>query len=817
MFVYFKHIFNSIKRKPTQPIIIIVTIAIAVAIFLATLAVKDVFASFAVIKYKASAGDTDISINVSSQSEVRFMEITKAEELLDEGDKAYGIYTVTSIYDDGVKNHTANIYATDLNKINEFNSFELESFAGLGQSQINNKIIISEEFASKHNLELNDEIYLKVFDFDKRYEVAGIAKNTGLFFNHDVLAHDEAIIDSIWRGLGLGFVNTPIYNKILVKLADKSTLEEKINIFKASDYFSDKEIILSDRGSDTLLLDAQGKLLLIIALLVGLLSIVIIYSSVVLLMGNRIDSVAIFKSVGATKNQMNLLLLLELLVYAIIGNIIGLLLSGVFLDILTKILNIEGLSLETLPIYYVYSFGFGVLLIISSGIFQIVGTTKKSLTELLVGINKNYSLINIKVLAMLVVIFISSYVMMFFIPTEYIIYYNLYLFILTCILIIYLLPYVVRLIYKIIEKIFTDNKKQGLIKIVSRSNNRNKSILNTNRLFIFSLILATLISTFVGIVKYEINRLENAYVGDLHIQNIADPLDTTYNTVLNTDGISSANKYLFVTNCLLFGEDNLDLIALNPQEISEILNVSEFKLQTLDFSNDEILLPEGLIIRNNLKIGDSVVINIGRNEVNFILKGSLDSPLMYFIADINYVDLGYNGLSLKLDEEKAEIAYENLILEFNNKPYIFLESRDISDYFIDMLTSFIRLFNAFLILVILIVLVGLINNLVIALQERRSEFKILWQNGLSKMQFLKLISLESSINSFGVIILGVIFSSLLVRLIILITKPMGIFFTIKEDISIYLIIFIGGLFIYLVVNFLIAYFYDIKSKNKEIY
>jgi len=57
----------------------------------------------------------------------------------------------------------------------------------------------------------------------------------------------------------------------------------------------------------------------------------------------------------------------------------------------------------------------------------------------------------------------------------------------------------------------------------------------------------------------------------------------------------------------------------------------------------------------------------------------------------------------------------------------------------------------------------------------------------------------------------------LVRLIILITKPMGIFFTIKEDISIYLIIFIGGLFIYLVVNFLIAYFYDIKSKNKEIY
>ena len=357
MFVYFKHIFNSVRKKPTQPIIIIITIALTVAIFLATLAVKDVFANFAVVKYRASAGETDISISVASQSEVRFMELTKANELLDEGDKAYGVYMITSIYNDGVKNHTANIYATDLSKVNEFNPFELISFAGIGQSQIENRIIVSENFATKHNLNLEDEVYVKIFSINKRYEVAGIAKNTGLFFNHDVLANDKAIYEMMWRKFNLDFISTPIYNKIYVKLFDKNTLTEKIDTFKESEYFKDKEIILSDRGTDTMLLDAQSKLLVIIAFLIGLLSIIIIYSSVVLLVGNRIDSIAIFKSVGATKHQMNALLFLELLIYALIGNGIGLAVSNVFLNFLTKILNIEGLELTTKTIYYIYSFG----------------------------------------------------------------------------------------------------------------------------------------------------------------------------------------------------------------------------------------------------------------------------------------------------------------------------------------------------------------------------------------------------------------------------------------------------------------------------
>ena len=67
--------------------------AVTVAIFLATLAVKDVFADFAVAKYGASAGNTDISISVSSRSEVRFMELTEANNCLAKK-KAYIVYTV---------------------------------------------------------------------------------------------------------------------------------------------------------------------------------------------------------------------------------------------------------------------------------------------------------------------------------------------------------------------------------------------------------------------------------------------------------------------------------------------------------------------------------------------------------------------------------------------------------------------------------------------------------------------------------------------------------------------------------------------------
>ena len=716
-----------------------------------------------------------------------------------------------------MKNYTANIYATDSRKINEFNSFELKSFAGIGQSQIDNKIIISENFAKKHSLKLNDEVYLKIFNSNKRYEVAGIAKNTGLFFNHDVLANDRTVYEFFWQELGYYFVSTPIYNRIYVKLFDKSTLDEKINIFKASEDFKDKEIMLSDRGSDTMLLNAQGKLLIIIAFLIGFLSIIIIYSSVVLLIGNRIDSIAIFKSVGATKGQMNTLLFFEILVYAFVGNGIGLVVSNLFLNLLTKILNIEGLELTTKSIYYIYSFGFGVLLVILSGVSQIIRTTKKSLRELLVGVSSNYRLLNKKILAVLFGVFVISYVVMFYIEIEYILYYNAYLFLLTCILIIYILPYAIRWIYKMLEKIFNDDKASGLIKIVSRQNNRNKSILNTNRLFIFSLILTMIVFSFVRVLGYEIKRLENAYQGDMHILNIADPTNATYNKVLNIEGITSVNKYLLHKNCMLFGADELDLIALNPSELEKVINVDEFKIKTFDFSDNEILMPEGLFIRNNLKIGDEVSITIGRDEIVFIIKDTFDSPLMYFIADMDFLnsnyDIDYNSLVLVYDEALAENAYEALILEFSDKSYIFLTPEDISSHYIGMLTSFIRLFNAFLILVILIVLIGLINNLIIAFQERRSEFNILWQNGLSKSQFLSLVSLESTINGGGVICLGVIFTFLLIRVVILITKPLGVFFAIREKVSSYLIIFLGGFLIYLMINFFIAYFYDYKTRK----
>jgi len=815
MFVYGKHIVNSIKKKPTQPLIIIITIAMAVAIFLASFVVKNVFTDYSVAKYKSSAGDSDISINVSSQSEVRFMELSKAEELLDDGDKAYGVYTITSIYNDGIKNYTANIYATDLNEVNEFQSFKLISSAGVNLSQINNRIIVSENFASTHHLELNQEVYLKIMNRNKRYEVAGIAENTGLFFNHDVLAHDEGVITILWQELGLGFVYSPIYNKILIKLENKTFVDEKMTLFKDSAYFADKEIKLSDRGTDTVLLGAQEKLLIVIALLVGVLSTVIIYSSIILMMSHRVDSMAIFKSVGATKLQMNWLLFLELLIYGVIGSLIGFLFSNIILDVLTKILNIEGILLKSVPIYYFYSFVFGIVLVICSGLFQIIKTTNKSLKQLLMGFRKTYSLMNWKILLVMCCLFVGSYILMYFIPIAYVLYYNMYLFISAFFLLMVLLPYLFILIYKIVEKIFSNYGKNGLIKIVSRSNRRNKSVLNTNILFTFSIILMMLITFFIGVINTEIKRLENAYMGDLHIENISDPENTTYNHVIQTLGVESAHKYLIVSNCVFFEKDDIDLIGLNPLDLDNIINSKTVNLSQKDFSGNEIIVPQGYLMRNNLKIGDQVKIEVGRNQIDFIIKGSFDAPLTYFIADINFLNIGYNGLSIDISDGNEEETYQQLIMDFNNKPYIFFTSSDLAHYFQNSLDSFVKLFSSFLIIVITIVIIGFINNSIISLQERKDELQTMRQNGMTKGQFFKMISLESGFNVLGCVSLGVVFAICLVKIAVFATKPMGIYFTIKLDSKLFLIVFLLGLIVYMVINLLIAYFYLIIKDNQS--
>ena len=64
MKLFFKHIFNSIKRKPLQPLLVIFCIAIAVAIFVSTYMVRTNFDKYNRMMSVAAVGTSDIEIRV---------------------------------------------------------------------------------------------------------------------------------------------------------------------------------------------------------------------------------------------------------------------------------------------------------------------------------------------------------------------------------------------------------------------------------------------------------------------------------------------------------------------------------------------------------------------------------------------------------------------------------------------------------------------------------------------------------------------------------------------------------------------------------
>ncbi len=79
MKLFFKHIFNSIKRKPLQPILVIFCIAVSVAIFVSTYIVRNEFDKYNRMENVAACGKADIAVKVDSDSMIRYMRLEKAK------------------------------------------------------------------------------------------------------------------------------------------------------------------------------------------------------------------------------------------------------------------------------------------------------------------------------------------------------------------------------------------------------------------------------------------------------------------------------------------------------------------------------------------------------------------------------------------------------------------------------------------------------------------------------------------------------------------------------------------------------------------
>ena len=332
MTLLLKHILRSIKKAPLQPIIILITLTIAVSTFICAAKLSvNVLNEEAAMKH-TDTFISDITIKLSKSDDVRLLFEDDTRDVIGDDGKVLGEFALTALTKKDGKTSLIKICAADIIEADDFYNFRFCEYGNFTTTNLNDSVIISKSTAKKYDLKLGDTLTLKLLNKSFNFTVQAIAENDGALYSNAAIVNIGAVSEALIEANPAiaAFIDTdPPSTELKIRLNDSSRCDEFIEKLKADERFSDKLIIKESEntgGADFLALMSL-VIILICALILAIISSIVIFTSLDLLSKKRMKDSALFMLCGARNGQLNLMLYLECGIYAITSAILGLLLS----------------------------------------------------------------------------------------------------------------------------------------------------------------------------------------------------------------------------------------------------------------------------------------------------------------------------------------------------------------------------------------------------------------------------------------------------------------------------------------------------------
>ena len=211
---------------------------------------------------------------------------------------------------------------TSLNKINNYVNV---------QTLVENEVVITKSLADAYQLKLNDEIYLQLDD-NLQFTVKDIVEDDGLLNNRTVFINKDANIANIIEGLGLSGINSDLLKNIFntvylevdnLEIIDELQLIEGYQNLKIEPVYNKDSIEGSiNKISLSIWLVFIFVLLAILFILEGLLTNIF---------KRKTKEIGIINSLGGKSSFYLNMILIETLVYYLIGALLGILLTNLLM------------------------------------------------------------------------------------------------------------------------------------------------------------------------------------------------------------------------------------------------------------------------------------------------------------------------------------------------------------------------------------------------------------------------------------------------------------------------------------------------------
>ncbi|MBR1983765.1 MAG: ABC transporter permease [Clostridia bacterium] len=740
MKLFFKHLKNSIKRKPIQPLILILTLALAMVVITACINVGIFINGETDERQVVEYGTADFTVSLNATSKSRFMFSDKAEEILENKAKVVGLYDLPVYFSQ--TNQTAFGVAVDFYDVEQVFEFEFIEHLPITSSSVNESALVSLDFAEKYNLGLGDSFTVNVLGYDKTYTIKAISKipfmgSYELMVNVTgvmrLLASDSLLVSS----LGDSFKPS---NTLYVNVLEDGFVNDCITALKNDADFSDKTFqnvanIMEQDGE----IGPMNTIVYVLIALSLMLSVAVVFCCFYIISNERTGENALFKALGATASKMNLLQYAEIGLYWLIGAPIGLALSIPFSKLIYRVVGFRYFTAKFSPLSFVISSALTLVISVFTAFVFIISERRPK------KLKKQISLYKYTLPA-----FLLTFILTITLPVKA-------RFILCCISEILLfitiftgVPVIFKWITSVIDKILCKRQiKNNGTKVASfgyavKNVKQVRVLQNSCRLLSVILVVIFTILTAVNSADIVINNYKSWLNADFAIPNSTASCREKIEKLDSVENVYS----------ILMTSGTINDMSIKMLSISDVNALSDTCDLDRTPTGNELFVPLAICDRQNLKIGDIVYIQIGESQYEFKVSKLRKDNINVVIFNSEYFGLEYDTLLADgVENIEKELLRNQLLSAIALEMTTIVDCKELFNRLFVVGSLYINSGWFILPMMILFAVIGMVDNVVISYRARREEFELYSLSGMSKKTVRRMIFFELLLTAtFGLVL-----------------------------------------------------------------
>ncbi len=743
MKLFLKHILRSIKRRPIQPIILLLTLSISVAVSASILSVRTALFEERDLTFSAGYESADITVTLNGSSDSRFMFAEDARQLLGDGCAVSGYYEILLTHGD---NEIVSAAAVDFETIGDIFTLEFTDYEDITENNKGYSALISPSFASKLGLSSEDEFEAEFLGTGKSYRVAGVASR-GFFGKFDVLLDISGITKilasrySFAAALGDDF--RPC-NTILIDLPDGESTAEAIKLLAGDEIFksttiSDVSTKLHGKVNDSMLFAVVNFAIVLCCIMACVVS----YSCFSILSAERIGENYSFKAAGASRSVLWLMQYGEAFIYFLASSVLGLLISLPLIRISDGILGFSYTEMRLTFKVAALSILFLLLSIfLSVTAFMLLG--KKEAPKRRGG----------GMLLYLLTASVPLYILTMLLPITP----RLPVGMIAMVVLIFFIYTLGGVLFTAFTKAVCKRRDSALLKCGKcDSTTLHYALKSTHSVSILHSVvrMISLLTTAVLCIGYLSRSIQGNLVNIKNIFNaeytVVGANERCYQRLTECESVASVDKMYFT---LANYEGGISTRMISTSDIGAIDDSLKITRQP---SGNEALISKNEANALGLNVGDTFKITQNNVELELYLVDTINSAEPFILFDCEHFGIDYAMLLLN---PKAELGNELMLKEISAVTAEEVASVATTDSLFDMLLSSMSLYLKcvkFLVAFVLIFsVIGIFDTFLECYKSRRTEFEMYRTAGMSQSQVRKMKLAEISLCSGFALLIGVI-------------------------------------------------------------